>query len=177
MVAAGLMRYHAKGGIVRRRPGGKYLWRALRNFIGTAERWPPLWPAFGDAVRESFASMLFIGGCIMMFSVLIRVLTVAGVTQVIAEAFNLLLMPFGLSTHLGSALSSGLFEITIGTEAVSKVSAPLLQKAIVASAIIAWSGAPFTQVASMVHGTIFGSIRTSWLAYSMESWPASPCSS
>ena len=156
VVVGFLMRYYGQG---RERPEAprrenifKRAFRELYRHRRADGR--PFGQLFGDAVRDSFASMLFIGGCIMMFSVLIRVLTVAGVTQVIAEAFNLLLMPFDLSTHLGSALASGFFEITIGTEAVSRVTAPLLQKAIVASSIIAWSGCSVhTQVASMLHGT------------------------
>ena len=99
---------------------------------------------FGDAVRDSFASMLFIGGCIMMFSVLIRVLTVAGVTQAIAQTFNLLLLPFGFSTHLGSALASGFFEITIGAEAVSKASAHYCNKPSWPAPSLPGAGAPFT---------------------------------
>ena len=143
VVAVGfLMRYHGQGRNVRRRPGGKIsLNGPCGNFIGTAGPMAvPLASSLAMRCANSFASMLFIGGCIMMFSVLIRVLTVAGVTQAIAQTFNLLLLPFGFSTHLGTALASGLFEITIGAEAVSKASAPLLQQAIVASAIIAWSG-------------------------------------
>ena len=51
----------------------------------------PFGELFSDAVRESFNSMLFVGGCIMMFSVLIRILADAGVMEVVASGFEALL--------------------------------------------------------------------------------------
>src|SRR5690606_6625749 len=110
---------------------------------------------FGDAVRSSLQSMLFIGGCIMMFSVFIRILTVAGAVEHLASALGLLLAPLGVDRDVIVALIKGTVEITIGAEAVSRATgAGLTEKLVVASAIVAWSGlSVHAQVAAMIHGT------------------------
>src|SRR5690606_23011234 len=108
-----------------------------------------------DAVRSSLQSMLFIGGCIMMFSVFLRILTVSGIVDSMAAPLALILAPLGVDTDLAVALIKGTVEITIGTEAVSRAAAAgLTEKLVLASAIIAWSGlSVHAQVAAMVHGT------------------------
>ncbi len=109
---------------------------------------------FGDSVRDSVNSMLLIGGFIMMFSVIIRVLTVAGATQLIAAPITLVLGPLGLDPTLAPAFVSGFFEITLGSELASKAAAPLLHRLMAANAIIAWSGlSVFAQVTTMCAGT------------------------
>jgi sporulation integral membrane protein YlbJ len=109
---------------------------------------------FGDSVRDSVATLLLIGGCIMLFSVVVRVLDVAGVTHLAATAVRWVLSPLKMSTAIIPSLMSGTFEITLGTEIASRAAAPLSQRAIAASAIIAWSGlSVFAQVAAMLHGT------------------------
>ena len=90
----------------------------------------------------------------MLFSVVVRVLDVAGVTHLAATAVRWVLSPLKMSTAIIPSLMSGTFEITLGTEIASRAAAPLSQRAIAASAIIAWSGlSVFAQVAAMLHGT------------------------
>lgn len=114
----------------------------------------PFGELFGDSVRDSINSMLLIGGFIMMFSVIIRVLTVAGVTHFIAGPLALTLKPLGVEPTLVPPFVSGFFEITLGTELASRAVAPLMQRIMVANAIIAWSGlSVFAQVTTMCAGT------------------------
>ncbi|MBC7083992.1 MAG: sporulation integral membrane protein YlbJ [Firmicutes bacterium] len=114
----------------------------------------PFGQLFGDTVRDSVNSMLLIGGFIIMFSVIIRVLTVAGVTQLMAAPISFALSPLGLDPTLVPAFVSGFFEITLGSELASKAAAPLLHRLVAANAIIAWSGlSVFAQVTTMCSGT------------------------
>lgn len=107
-----------------------------------------------DAVSDAFRSLLFIGGCIMVFSVLLKVLSVSGVTQLVVGALAAVLSVLSLSEGTINALVSGVLEITIGTNAASGAPAPLHEQVIAASAIIGWSGlSVHSQVAAMLHGT------------------------
>lgn len=114
----------------------------------------PIGLLFGDAVRESLNALLFIGGTIIMFSVLIRMLTVAGIVGAVASLLQAPLGALGVDPTLTDALLIGFVEITNGARAASAANASLLWKVTVASGTIAWSGlSVHTQVAAMLHGT------------------------
>jgi hypothetical protein len=96
-------------------------------------------------------TILLIGGFIILFSVFLRIVSVAGLTGVLTSGFARLLTWCGFSATLAPALVSGLFEIDIGAMAASQAAAPLTEKVAVTSAIIAWSGlSVHGQVASIV---------------------------
>ena len=113
----------------------------------------PFGQLFGDAVRDSFTSMLFIGGCIMIFSVLSRILDVAGITGFLHEFLGTLLRPL-VDEAIIPPILRGIVEITIGCQAASQANSPLLWRAVATSLIIGWSGlSVHAQVATMVRGT------------------------
>lgn len=157
LVVGLLMRYHAGGamGPGNLQPEGGLLRRAASSMLEARRRDArPFGELLRDAVRESIGSMLFIGGCIMMFSVLIRVLTVAGVLDALSFPLGAALSLLGFGPELLPAVLKGSVEITIGAQAASEAAAPLLQRAAVASAVVAWSGlSVHAQVAAMLHGT------------------------
>ena len=114
----------------------------------------PIGQLFGDAVKDSFTSMLFIGGCIMIFSVLGRIMDVAGITAIMQKTAGAILEPLSIDQNTLPALLRGIVEITIGCEAASKANSPLLARAMATSFIIGWSGlSVHAQVATMIHGT------------------------
>ena len=105
----------------------------------------------GDSVKNSMNTILLIGGFIILFSVFLQILSVLGVTDALTTAFAGFLSAIGFNATLAPALVSGLFEIDLGALAASQADAPLLEKVVVASAIIAWSGlSVHGQVASIV---------------------------
>ena len=109
---------------------------------------------FGDAVKDTFNALLFVGGCIMMFSVFTAVLTASGTIDWLSTLLQKSLTLFGLNESLAPAVLKGIFEITIGCQAASEASASLLHRAVIASAVIGWSGfSVHSQVAAMVQGT------------------------
>jgi sporulation integral membrane protein YlbJ len=114
----------------------------------------PLGQLLGEAVKESMMTLFMIGGFIMLFSVFVRILSVVGVMEAITPAIRWILSLFGLSPQLSQSLLCGLLEIDLGTVAVSQAAAPLGQRLVLASAVIAWSGlCVHGQVASVIHGT------------------------
>ncbi|EGO65141.1 sporulation integral membrane protein YlbJ [Acetonema longum] len=111
----------------------------------------PIGQLLGDSVKNSMNTILLIGGFIIIFSVVIRILTVTGFTGLLSQAFAGLLELIGYSASLAPALVSGLLEIDLGCLAASQAQAPLGEKVAAAAAIIAWSGlSVHGQVASIV---------------------------
>src|SRR5690606_6448091 len=114
----------------------------------------PLGTLFGDAVKETMSALLFVGGTIIMFSVLIRMLAVAGVTGRLTAAVAPLAAARGVDVSLIEAVVKGLVDTTTGAQAAAAATAPLTQRAVAAAGIIAWSGlSVHAQVAAMVRGT------------------------
>ncbi|MDQ0285845.1 sporulation integral membrane protein YlbJ [Desulfofundulus luciae] len=108
----------------------------------------------GDAVKNAINNLLNIGGFIILFAVIIRLLTQAGFIDLVARALGLVLVPLGLSPAVLPALASGLFEMTTGTKLASEAAAPLLHQLIAVAMILAWSGLSIqAQAASMIAGT------------------------
>ncbi|MGE5576002.1 MAG: sporulation integral membrane protein YlbJ [Syntrophothermus sp.] len=108
----------------------------------------------GDSVREAVNTLLMIGGFIITFSVLIRIMTVTGLAGLFGRPAASILGLFGFSHAAIAPVFSGIFEITLGTDLASQAAVPLVQKAMLASAIIAWSGlSVHAQVASMISDT------------------------
>lgn len=109
---------------------------------------------FADAVRDTMATMLFIGGCIMFFSVLIRMAEVSGLLAIVARPAEGWLTALGSEPGLVSMLLAGLVEVTNGAQNFSEWEAPLLLRLIAVSFLLGWSGLSIhSQVAAMVHGT------------------------
>ncbi|MDI7249599.1 MAG: sporulation integral membrane protein YlbJ [Bacillota bacterium] len=129
--------------------------RAARALIrARREDGRPFGRILSDAVNESVKTLLMICGFIMLFSVVIRVLQALGVVTAIAVPVRALLSALHLDPSLSDGLLRGLFEIDLGAMAASSTPAPLAQRAIVASAIIAWSGlSVHAQVASVMAGS------------------------
>ena len=109
---------------------------------------------FGDSVQESISTLLLVGGFIILFSVITKIIIVTGVINIIANTVNIILLTIGLSTASLTPLVSGFFEITNGANLASQIQAPLIEKLVIINAIIAWSGlSVHSQVATMINGT------------------------
>ncbi len=129
--------------------------RALQAlFKARREDGRPFGRLMGDAVKESMTTLTMICGFIMLFSVVVKMLTVFGFLGVIAPVVSSVLKVFGMDPHLTHSIFYGILEIDLGTMAASKAFAPLLDKVVVASWIIAWSGlCVHGQIASVIHDT------------------------
>jgi sporulation integral membrane protein YlbJ len=108
----------------------------------------------GDAVRNAITSLLNIGGFIILFAVIIRLLTTAGVIDALAGLLGMLLLPLGFAPDILPALGSGFFEMTIGSKLASEAAVPLIQQVTAVGMILAWSGlSVHAQAASMIAET------------------------
>ncbi|WP_369902918.1 sporulation integral membrane protein YlbJ [Bacillus manliponensis] len=115
----------------------------------------PIGKLIGDAIISSIQTLLMIGGFIILFSVLNKMLTVFHITTIFTLLTEQFLVTLNLSPYFSSPLLSGIFEVTLGSQRISQIEhTPLLQQAIVTSFILAFSGLSIqAQVASILAET------------------------
>ncbi|HEU5141067.1 MAG TPA: sporulation integral membrane protein YlbJ [Bacillales bacterium] len=114
----------------------------------------PLGRLLGDAVHSSISTLLMIGGFIILFSVINRVLSILHVTDVAATILSVILEQIHVPPQLSHAIVTGFFEITLGSQAASQADASLVFKVVVTSFILAFSGFSVqAQVASILADT------------------------
>ena len=134
---------------------GNILVRALHVMADARKKdGRPLGRLMGDSIRDSVNSLLLVGGFIILFSVLIRILSIAGLVDAVSAALTTVVSPFGWNTAVVPSLVKGLFEITMGAQAASQSAVPLVDRVMAAGAVIAWSGlSVHAQVAAVTQGT------------------------
>lgn len=111
----------------------------------------PLGHLLGDATRKAMQNILVVGGFIIIFSVLIEIMTIVGLTNVVGSILGLFLLPLGLEPTLLVPLASGLLEMTIGIKMIAESSVPLIQQLVCISLLLGWAGiAVHAQVAAFI---------------------------
>lgn len=114
----------------------------------------PIGLILSSAISNSINVLLSIGGFIILFSVIIRLLEQTGIISILSGLVSLILSSVGFSSSLSSPIASGFFEISVGSKLISSAQGPLIQKLSAISGIIAWSGlSVHAQVASMISHT------------------------
>ncbi|MGE5614727.1 MAG: sporulation integral membrane protein YlbJ [Bacillota bacterium] len=136
-----------------RMPGRSKSFRNVLSGLDAAER-QNLGTILGEAVKNSVSVILTIGGFIVLFSVIIRILSETGVIRHLAGMLSLLFSPLGADGKTIEGVLSGLLEITTGTRLVSMADAPPHLKLPALSFIIGWAGlSVHLQVTSIISGT------------------------
>ncbi|KYG35194.1 sporulation integral membrane protein YlbJ [Alkalihalobacillus trypoxylicola] len=115
----------------------------------------PLGKILGDAVQSSVRTLLMIGGFIILFSVINKVLSLLEVINLLSIFVSFLLSFISLPTELSQPIISGLFEMTIGAGQISETTeASLLHQVIAVSFLLGFSGLSIqAQVASILAET------------------------
>ncbi|RFA37768.1 sporulation integral membrane protein YlbJ [Virgibacillus dokdonensis] len=114
----------------------------------------PLGEVLGDAVVHSVKALVMVGGFIVLFSVLTKLLFLTGISALIGQFLGDLLTFFSISSDFGLPILSGLFEITIGVQSISVVQDTLFLQAVFVSFILGFNGFSVqAQVASILAKT------------------------
>lgn len=115
----------------------------------------PIGKLLGDAVMSSIGTLLMIGGFIILFSVINKLLYHLGITTFLAGGLEFILAAFNMPIELSTPFISGTFEITLGSQLTSQVQeATLMHQAVITSFILAFSGFSVqAQVASILAQT------------------------
>lgn len=94
----------------------------------------------GDAVLSSVQALMVVGGYIMMFSVVIKVMALSRLTSVL-ENLIATAVPLGFSNDMIHSLIDGLIEVHLGTYGISQTASDaLVWKTALLGAVLAWSG-------------------------------------
>lgn len=94
----------------------------------------------GQAIQKGITSIVQIGGFVLFFSVLLSMLDASGILFFLNKGFANILTILHFSPQLSSAFTSGLFEMTLGTQSASQCDADLLEQLMSISFILGWSG-------------------------------------
>ena len=114
----------------------------------------PAGKLLADAITNSVGKLLTIGGFVIVFAVIIRILSRVGILSGLNMLLAPLLEPLGLQPAAVQALTQGLFEVTLGTKAAAEAPVPYTQQIVAAAICLAWSGlSVHAQVASMISDT------------------------
>lgn len=115
----------------------------------------PIGKLLGDAVTSSIQTLLMVGGFIILFSVINKLLFLLHITAALAKLVEVLLSALSFPEMLSIPLITGLFEITLGTQLTSQVQeATLLQQVMMTSFILGFCGFSVqAQVASILAQT------------------------
>lgn len=115
----------------------------------------PLGQILGQAVTSSIQTLLLIGGFIILFSVINKLLLLTGITSFISEGLNVLLKIFNIPEVLSLPFIAGLFEVTLGAQMIAESDhVKLLLQLIFVSAILGFHGFSIqAQVASILSST------------------------
>lgn len=114
----------------------------------------PFGEMFGDAVITSIQTLLMIGGFIILFSVFTSLLQVVHFIRLIELIFITLWEFFHIPSETIPSLVTGFFEITMGANAVSQTSLPLIWQLVLISFMLGFNGLSIqAQVASLIAKT------------------------
>ncbi len=96
---------------------------------------------FGNAVFSGVNTLLMVGGFVIVFSVIFKILSLFNIISLMSSILYIPLSLFGVTKELCYAFISGLFEMTIGCNKIAGVaSAPQVLKTVLASFLISFSG-------------------------------------
>jgi sporulation integral membrane protein YlbJ len=115
----------------------------------------PIGKLVGDAVIHSVQTLLMIGGFIILFSVINKMLFHLHITSFLGAIASQFFSLIGFSSLLSLPFIAGVFELTLGSQMISQVKeAHLLEQVIVTSFVLGFSGlSVHAQVASILAET------------------------
>lgn len=130
--------------------------RALKKMHYTRIKDPrPFGEILGDSVITSVQTLVMIGGFIILFSVFTTLLQLIHIADIIQFGLTPLLVIFHIPKEIITPLMTGIFEITMGADLISKLSKlPLYIQLALISFILGFNGFSVqAQVASIISKT------------------------
>jgi len=108
------------------------------------------------AIQSSLQLIIVVGGLVVFFTVLMELLSRAGVMIILSGFIGHLLALAGFPPELAQSLANGLFEVTLGSRSAGEAGSalPLHFKVAAAAFILSWGGlSVHAQIASILNGT------------------------
>lgn len=128
-------------------------WRAMVKAREDDGR--PFGRILGDAVRHGMSTLLLVGGVVILFSVILRVLQIVHVIDFLSVIVRPLFQALHIPHPFAAPFTCGLFEITLGSKLLSTAAAKAPAVALALTAfLLAWSGLSIhIQVLSLIGDT------------------------
>ncbi|PHS32069.1 MAG: sporulation integral membrane protein YlbJ [Alkaliphilus sp.] len=129
--------------------------KAIKELSHYGQNRPLFGQILGNSVKESIDTILLVGGFIILFSVIVNILSQIGFMRFITTIVHS--VPFFLSINPSviNSITTGFFEITLGSKMISDVYLISLQSRLsIVAFIISWSGfSVHSQVISIISTT------------------------
>lgn len=133
---------------------GNLLIKSLRTLLSAQKNRKPVGKLFGDAIRNAINTILLIGGFVILYAVVIRILYASGLMDYLNQLIAFVISLVGINPDIAQAFSVGFFEITLGLKKVSSLNLSFMQQAVACSVILGWSGLCIqSQVISVLAGS------------------------
>lgn len=124
----------------KREKSNKTIINNIKYIINTPEK-DGFFIAFGNAVISGVNTLLAVGGFVIIFSVVFKILTLFNIIDGVSSILCFFLSFLGITKEVCSAFISGLFEITIGCNNIASITyVSEVIKASLCSFIIGFSG-------------------------------------
>lgn len=136
--------------------GQPLLRRSLQALLQAQKKRPPWAQMMRTAITNGVNNICLIGGFVIIFAILLKLLQVTSLQALFEYPCALFLAIIGLTPTAGmdAALATAFWEMTLGLKELSLATAPLREKAILASIILGWSG---LSIQAQVTGVLAGS--------------------
>jgi len=125
--------------------------KSIRALLAAQEKRKPWGKLLTDAIKSGLNTICLIGGFVIIYAVLVRILNVSTLLNLLQYPCSALLQICGLSTSLDLSLATGFWEMTLGLKEVAITPATLQEKAIAASILLGWGG---LSIQSQVSGVL-----------------------
>ncbi len=101
---------------------------------------PPIGEILSLSVEKSMRTLLKIGGFVIIFSVIIEILNVTGITDALTALYSPVFAVTGLDFAASRAVLSGSIEITAGCAGIAALKTGLELKLLLVSSVVAFGG-------------------------------------
>lgn len=136
---------------------------SFRKLLEAQKNRKPLGKMFADAIYNGIKTIILIGGFVIIYAVLIKLLNTSGLLDNISRLFASLLKLGNFNPNIAQAFSIGFLEITLGLKTLSQYQLSFVEQAVAASIILGWSGLCIqSQVISVLAGSEIRSRNYIW---------------
>lgn len=127
---------------------------SISDFLSEQKKRSPIGTILGSAIKTGINNILMIGGFVIFFAVLTKILTISGFQGYITYFFMRILTFCGFDTPIYNSLAIGFWEITLGLKELSLQTLSFQTKVVAGSILLGWSGLSIqAQVTSFISGS------------------------
>jgi sporulation integral membrane protein YlbJ len=127
---------------------------SLKALLQAQQKRKPWAKLLSEAIRSGINTICLIGGFVIIYAIVIRILKITSLLNLLIYPGNVLLQFLGFTPNLASALATGFWEMTLGLKETALSFATVREKAVIASILLGWSGLSIqSQVTSVLAGS------------------------